>query len=171
MPITIRRGVQASRFGMRPGMQPAMKRLRRVLALSNPFISVAHLTSTTFPPFVQIIDEISMVSLQTIKYIHRRLNEIKGTADDVPFGGVNVIAIGDFYQLPPVNADFIFAEYEGQKWEGRVLERRGRGGFQTGRRFGRLDRHPAVPAAVSLDFDVALSDQTTRLLDRRVSSK
>lgn len=65
-----------------------------------------------------IIDEISMVSLQTIKHIHRRLIEIKGTSDNVPFGGVNVIAIGDFYQLPPVNADFIFAEFEGQPGRG-----------------------------------------------------
>jgi hypothetical protein len=42
-----------------------------------------------------IIDEISMVSLQTLKHIHCRLGEIRGTPDNVPFGGINLITIGD----------------------------------------------------------------------------
>ena len=48
-----------------------------------------------------ITDEISMVSYQTLNFVHQRLTEIKGTDDtEVLFGGLNVIAVGDFFQLP-----------------------------------------------------------------------
>lgn len=47
-----------------------------------------------------IIDEISMVRADTIDYIDRILRFIKG--DSRPFGGVQILMIGDLYQLPPV---------------------------------------------------------------------
>lgn len=47
-----------------------------------------------------IIDEISMVRADTIDYIDRVLKFIKGNA--LPFGGVQLLMIGDLYQLPPV---------------------------------------------------------------------
>lgn len=53
-----------------------------------------------------VIDEISMVSSQTLVYIHRRLAAIKG--NDNFFGGLNVILIGDFHQLKPVRGTFAF---------------------------------------------------------------
>ena len=44
-----------------------------------------------------------MVSYETLGFIHQRLTEIKRTDDtEVYFGGLNIIAVGDFYQLPPV---------------------------------------------------------------------
>ncbi len=46
-----------------------------------------------------IVDEISMVSAATLWHIHRRLVEITGTSDDRPFGGINLIVLGDFYQV------------------------------------------------------------------------
>uniref|UniRef100_A0A1X7V4V4 ATP-dependent DNA helicase n=1 Tax=Amphimedon queenslandica TaxID=400682 RepID=A0A1X7V4V4_AMPQE len=56
-----------------------------------------------------IIDEISMVSYLTMSYIHKRLSEIKGTEDtEVHFGGLNVTAGGDFFQLIPVMEKFVF---------------------------------------------------------------
>ena len=56
-----------------------------------------------------IIDEISMVSYKTLGFIHQRLTEIKGTNDtEEYFGGLNIIAVGDFYQLPPVRGSFVF---------------------------------------------------------------
>ena len=55
-----------------------------------------------------IIDEVSMVSYETLSFIHRRLVEIKGTSPEVPFGGVCVICVGDLCQLPPVKANYIF---------------------------------------------------------------
>lgn len=47
-----------------------------------------------------IIDEISMVRVDVFEYIDRMLRFVKGV--DRPFGGVQVVAVGDFYQLPPV---------------------------------------------------------------------
>ena len=52
---------------------------------------------------VMIIDEISMVSYWMFTFIHKRLTEIKGTDDtEVHFGVISIIAVGDFFQLPPV---------------------------------------------------------------------
>ena len=44
-----------------------------------------------------LVDEISMVSNDLWKYVHLRLQEIKQCKE--PFGGVNIVAIGDMYQL------------------------------------------------------------------------
>lgn len=53
-----------------------------------------------------IIDEISMVSSDIFSFINRRLGEIKSS--DLPFVGLNVIVIGDFFQLRPVQGSFFF---------------------------------------------------------------
>lgn len=47
-----------------------------------------------------IIDEISMVRADTMDYIDRTLRFVKGNSQ--PFGGVQLLMIGDLYQLPPV---------------------------------------------------------------------
>lgn len=47
-----------------------------------------------------IIDEISMVRADTIDYIDRVLQFLKGS--NRPFGGIQLLMIGDLYQLPPV---------------------------------------------------------------------
>ena len=50
-----------------------------------------------------IIDEVSMVGADMLLNIHRRLDEIKGiSGDNIWFGNVSVLAVGDLYQLPPV---------------------------------------------------------------------
>ena len=41
-----------------------------------------------------------------LSFIDQRLRELKGTK--IPFGGVNVIAVGDLYQFKPVTGDWIF---------------------------------------------------------------
>ena len=51
-----------------------------------------------------IIDEISMVSTKQLSYIHGRLQQIKGASSKAFFGNVSILAVGDFYQLPPVRA-------------------------------------------------------------------
>lgn len=47
-----------------------------------------------------IIDEISMVRADTMDYIDRVLRFVKGSSR--PFGGIQLLMIGDLYQLPPV---------------------------------------------------------------------
>lgn len=47
-----------------------------------------------------IIDEISMVRADTLDYIDSLLRQIKGSVR--PFGGVQLLMIGDLFQLPPV---------------------------------------------------------------------
>jgi hypothetical protein len=58
-----------------------------------------------------IIDEVSMVGADMLLNIHRRLNEIKGiSGDNIWFGNVSILAVGDLYQLPPVMQHPIYAE-------------------------------------------------------------
>lgn len=58
--------------------------------------------------YVLIIDEISMVSSQMLQKINQRLQLIKQS--DELFGGVTVIAVGDLYQLKPVEGSFVFKQ-------------------------------------------------------------
>ncbi|VDI56035.1 Hypothetical predicted protein [Mytilus galloprovincialis] len=51
---------------------------------------------------ILIIDEISMVNKKLLFFVHERLRQVKKRPDKCLFGGVSVIAVGDFYQLPPV---------------------------------------------------------------------
>ena len=57
-----------------------------------------------------ICDEISMVSNYMLKFIHLRLQEIK--SNNLLFGGVNIIAVGDMFQLKPVMGQFVFENYK-----------------------------------------------------------
>jgi len=50
-----------------------------------------------------VIDEISMVRADVLDGIDARLREARGIA--APFGGVQVVMVGDFLQLPPVVQD------------------------------------------------------------------
>uniref|UniRef100_A0A1X7SLV3 ATP-dependent DNA helicase n=1 Tax=Amphimedon queenslandica TaxID=400682 RepID=A0A1X7SLV3_AMPQE len=52
-----------------------------------------------------------MVSYLTMSFIHKRLSEIKGTDDsEVLFVRLNVITVGDFFQLPPVRDNIVFQD-------------------------------------------------------------
>ena len=44
-----------------------------------------------------------------LRFIHLPLQEIMG--NNLIFGGVNIIAVGDLYQLKPVMGQFIFEDY------------------------------------------------------------
>jgi hypothetical protein len=53
-----------------------------------------------------IIDEVSMVSSSMLTFISRRLSEISD--NNLPFGGYNVVTVGDYFQLRPVKGNFAF---------------------------------------------------------------
>lgn len=54
---------------------------------------------------VLIIDEISMLPPETLQMIDSICREIKKRPE--PFGGMQVILVGDFFQLPPINKKII----------------------------------------------------------------
>ncbi len=59
---------------------------------------------------ILIIDEVSMISKDLFAYINWRFQQIKGSKK--PFGGISVLAVGDFYQLPPLGKAKPLCVYE-----------------------------------------------------------
>jgi ATP-dependent DNA helicase PIF1 len=53
-----------------------------------------------------IIDEISMMDDELFEIISKLLMKVRN--NNQPFGGVQMILVGDFYQLPPITGDFCF---------------------------------------------------------------
>ena len=57
-----------------------------------------------------IIDEISMLSVVMFNFLHEVAMKLRRNSE--PFGGIQVIVVGDFFQLPPVkdspDTDFVF---------------------------------------------------------------
>lgn len=75
------------------------------------FISLSNDSSNTlFYLFMNvkiiIVDEISMVGTKLIHYMNFRLQQI--FKSDKFFGGVSILVLGDFKQLPPVGDGWIF---------------------------------------------------------------
>ena len=60
-----------------------------------------------------------MVSNLQLLYVHLRLVEIFGCSDNIPFAGITIITVGDFYQLPPVQQRSVYAEYR-DTWQNMV---------------------------------------------------
>ena len=59
-----------------------------------------------------IIDEISMMSDDFFEKLNE-LGKLLRWSTEKPFGGIQVLCFGDFYQLPPINTNFVF---ESVKW-------------------------------------------------------
>ena len=56
-----------------------------------------------------IVDEVSMIGNTNINQIHSRLNQIYGKSGSQDFfGGINMIFVGDLFQIPPVQQTKIF---------------------------------------------------------------
>ena len=49
-----------------------------------------------------VLDEKSMIGCAHLYWIDQRLRQIYPSRADEPFGGLNILLAGDFYQLPPV---------------------------------------------------------------------
>ncbi len=52
---------------------------------------------------VLIVDEVSMLDSNLLTLVDRALVHLRG--NDKPFGGLQVVFVGDFFQLPPVSRD------------------------------------------------------------------
>lgn len=62
------------------------------------------------------IDEISMLDCYTFDYLNTILKLVRNNM--LPFGGIQMILVGDFYQLPPVHIDSdIEFCFESSSWE------------------------------------------------------
>lgn len=61
---------------------------------------------------VLIIDEISMVSAKLLNVVANLAMVARNS--DKAFGGIKVVAVGDFFQLPPVKGEFAF---ESEAWD------------------------------------------------------
>lgn len=67
---------------------------------------------------VLIIDEVSMLDAQFIDDLDNLLRAARNTFENHPFGGIQVVFVGDFFQLPPVVKDrkMRFA-FEAKTWK------------------------------------------------------
>jgi ATP-dependent DNA helicase PIF1 len=59
---------------------------------------------------ILIIDEISMLASHTLSMVDAVCREIRG--DSRPFGGLQVVFVGDFFQLPPVTRNDSQQQYQ-----------------------------------------------------------
>lgn len=65
------------------------------------------------------IDEISMLDAKTFDYIDEVLRNLR--SGDKPFGGIQVLLFGDFFQLPPVEKDNGFC-FNSKTWQALNLQ-------------------------------------------------
>ncbi|MDR1498680.1 MAG: AAA family ATPase, partial [Rickettsiales bacterium] len=64
------------------------------------------------------IDEVSMLSMETFEKVDKLLRMVRN--NDKPFGGIQMILFGDFFQLPPINSNnFCF---ESEVWQEAKIE-------------------------------------------------
>jgi hypothetical protein len=59
-----------------------------------------------------VIDEISMVTSEMINSVDQRLRQVVNNSE-LPFGGISILAVGDFYQLKPACGTPLYANLSG----------------------------------------------------------
>jgi hypothetical protein len=66
----------------------------------NKIASSGHIVKRVRRAKVLIIDEVSMLAPETLSMIDAICREIKQSSE--PFGGIQMVLVGDFFQLPPI---------------------------------------------------------------------
>ena len=64
---------------------------------------------------ILVVDEVSMLSKSVFELLDKIGRRIKKDGSTLPFGGIQLIFVGDFYQLPPISEDFCFESSEWSK--------------------------------------------------------
>jgi ATP-dependent DNA helicase PIF1 len=83
----------------------------------------SHIKSKVRKASVLIIDEISMLHHYRLDLIDKVLREIKNSPE--PFGGIQVVFCGDFFQLPPIKRageGEVFFAYRSEAWKNLKLK-------------------------------------------------
>ena len=79
--------------------------------------SIERINARVAETSVLIIDEVSMLASHTLQMVDRVFREVRQS--QMPFGGVQVILVGDFFQLPPIAREGREASYafESPVWQ------------------------------------------------------
>ena len=62
-----------------------------------------------------IIDEVSMLDCKLMSKLHKKLSSAKPSKEKINFGGVNIIFLGDFLQIPSVSPSRLYIN--NPKWQ------------------------------------------------------
>ncbi|XP_077976185.1 uncharacterized protein LOC120334975 [Styela clava] len=95
----------------------------RVLLTASTGVAAYNIKATTihstFSIPVQATIPYRPLAEEKLNTLKCRLRQIKSASDEFPFGKVSIIAVGDFYQLPPVKASPLFKPNPlGDLWNG-----------------------------------------------------
>ena len=86
-------GVTTHRLFNLPMGIPTLEDYRKISAKAKKILASKHLKRV-------VIDEISLTSAMTMDMINHRLQQSRG--NKLPFGGVQMVVVGDFHQISPV---------------------------------------------------------------------
>ena len=101
-----------------------------MLMAHNPVQYTASLKTKLEPMATLLVDEISMVSVRDFYSVHMRmLRALKSNQDaaitrfgSIPFGGRQIIVVGDFFQLSDVKRSFTGVDASDREQDKRVIE-------------------------------------------------
>ncbi|KID90368.1 ATP-dependent DNA helicase PIF1, partial [Metarhizium majus ARSEF 297] len=121
-----------------------------------------------------IIDEKSMLGLRQLSWIDNRLREAFPNRNEEFFGGLNILLVGDFFQLPPVLQKPLYydKEVQGVETKGRNAYRRiDKSVFLKVVQRQRGDDQKAFRTALQELRLLQLSVESWKLLSGRVQAK
>lgn len=71
---------------------------------------------------VLIIDDYSLIDRKCLKVLDQAMRSAKGCESNIPFGGVDVLFVGDCFQLPPVGSRMLH-DPRGRRDERKIFTR------------------------------------------------
>ena len=104
-----------------------------------------------------VLDEKSMIGQVHLAWIDRRLRQIYPARNNDYFGGLNILLVGDFHQLPPVGQAALYSNLPARPLE---LASHGKGAYEAIDRTAVLDQfiQQGGDDAKSFIFKTALAE-------------